>query len=150
MPYDAISADKGATQKSVQAPTTSHPSLGAPSASSRIQKPLLSAIPKLKMTEADPSSTVIQCGDWMPFLKTVARAIRPRWQEIAEILHLTAADIEEFNTTQSPAWWPAYKMLEAWRASLPKCQPEQLRDILADAVGPFDRDLADSIRYSQC
>ena len=111
--------------------------------------PLLSACKLLSPVSRDSATTTspLSQSDWGPLLKTVARDIRPRWQEIAAVLHFMPEECQEFNIrpSTSPPWWSAYRMLEAWRLKLPKCEPAQLRNILADAVRPFDDNLAQRI-----
>ena len=56
----------------------------------------------------------MEIGDCRPFLKTVARNIQPRWQEVAQLLGLTAEEYKGFEKKTITTWWPAYLMLVTW------------------------------------
>ena len=85
------------------------------------------------------------CG---PFLKRVAMRIHPNWRDLAKSLGFTSEQQHEFEKnpfTVPLQWWPAYKMLLAWKTKLPPGSLANLTKIVADVIRPLDPSFADEI-----
>ncbi|XP_072017354.1 uncharacterized protein [Amphiura filiformis] len=81
------------------------------------------------------------------FLEIVARSIRPRWRALAARLGFTDNDCDEFESGDNIAgpYWPAFIMLDRWRADLSDTEVRNGKAILADAIQPLDEHLYDRI-----